>query len=154
MTEQREIDLCARLDNYRIPQLLHEGLVRYLLHGIRPGGYLCSVLSNDLGGAILRAAHPVTPDVTRRLVKFLTYCAPAPCHGAAANVEAWISIDDRAPMCLDDGPETLDDELPVIPMTMTRDRDEFLFVDANGDTWRLRPTHDQFVLEISAERRA
>jgi hypothetical protein len=27
-------------------------------------------------------------------------------------------------------------------MTITRDRGDWTFVDANGDTWRLRPTFD------------
>lgn len=38
-----------------IPERLQGGLLRYIEHGIQPGGFLTAVLMNDLVGATRRA---------------------------------------------------------------------------------------------------
>jgi hypothetical protein len=38
-----------------IPQLTREGIMRYVEHGRQPGGFLTSVLCNDLFGAVGKA---------------------------------------------------------------------------------------------------
>lgn len=112
MTDQfgQETALRARLIGYGIPPSLHDGLCRYLLAGVRPGGYLSAVLTNNLQDAMLRAGPPITPAHTLRLVKFLTYCTSSSCHGSPRAVEQWSALppEYRPPLPLDDGPETLE----------------------------------------------
>ncbi len=43
------------LDQSRIPQRMFGGIVRYMVFGVTPGGFLVEVLSNNLMGALTRA---------------------------------------------------------------------------------------------------
>jgi hypothetical protein len=76
---------------YRISQHLHSGLELYLKEGIRPGGFLYAVLTNDLRNAVNRAASFSAIDSMSRIVMFLQTEAPEVVWGSVANVEAWIA---------------------------------------------------------------
>jgi hypothetical protein len=52
---QREFDLRAEAAALGVPSHLVEGLVRYVVVGIKPGGFLYACLANDLLGAARRA---------------------------------------------------------------------------------------------------
>lgn len=71
---------------------LHDGLVRYLLHGIRPGGFLCAVLSNNLQEAIVRCAWPHTPMTIDALVRYFLNGIPSPAWGSPRAVDDWCSL--------------------------------------------------------------
>jgi hypothetical protein len=73
---------------YQIPEHLREGLERYLVHRIRPGSFLCSVLDNDLREAVTRA-DPESLVALPRLAVLLYNEAPAPC----LNRTAWEKTD-------------------------------------------------------------
>lgn len=75
--------------SYGIPQRTKDGIDRYAQHGIRPGGFLTAVLSNDLKGAFGAA------DMENRgaMFEIVSYCyneIPANCWGSARVVEHWI----------------------------------------------------------------
>ena len=72
-----------------VPPPMHGGFRRYLDHGIEPGGFLMSVLSNDLSGAVAHA------DAANRyrlfdIVKFLNGDVPDACWGSPEKVRAWM----------------------------------------------------------------
>lgn len=75
-----------------VPERLRPGLERYFADRVRPGGFLCAVLANDLREATGRADDEHLPHL-RNLVRFLYNYAPAKSHGSAEAVEAWLAPD-------------------------------------------------------------
>lgn len=74
--------------SYSIPEYMHEGLVLWILEGIKPGSFLRAVLSNDLRGAV------VTADGENRkafvhYIEFLVNAAPEGCYGNPAVLTNW-----------------------------------------------------------------
>ena len=63
---------------YEIPQHLHEGLERYIVGHVQPGGFLCSVLDNNLQAAVMRADER-SLQALRSLLHMLYNEVPAPC---------------------------------------------------------------------------
>lgn len=77
-----------------VPTQLHDGLVRYLVHRIRPGHFLNAVIASDLREAIGRA----DPDCQRGLasiVLFLAQVAPANSWGSYEALESWLDKEDE-----------------------------------------------------------
>ncbi len=74
----------------KIPPRTLQSLRDYVEHGLQPGGFLLSVLTNDLLGACGRADH-----LNRRaLFEIASYVyneMPAPCHGSAQALAHWMS---------------------------------------------------------------
>ena len=72
-----------------IPRHMVGDMKRYIEDGMCPGGFLTSVLENDLRGSVSRA-----DDVNRYhlldFVQFLYSYAPSPCWGSPEIVSAWI----------------------------------------------------------------
>lgn len=72
-----------------IPSHMHGGLIRYLVHKIPPGDFLCYVLENDLFGAVSHA-----DDINIKVLH--VYCAffynetPSGCWGSAEKVKSWL----------------------------------------------------------------
>jgi len=72
-----------------LPEHMREGMAAYIEHGIEPGGFLTSVLANDLMEAIGRA------DIINRH-RLYDYCnfiynyVPLDCHGSYKKVDAWV----------------------------------------------------------------
>lgn len=71
-----------------VPEHLIDGLALYIARGIRPGGFLEAVISND-SGAFSRV------DVNSRhglfaLVSFLYNSAPSTCWGSPLKFQQWI----------------------------------------------------------------
>lgn len=85
-----EAQLVAGLRDNSIPRHMHEGLVEYVMRGLRPGDFLVSVLANDLAGAAQRA-DVLNRHVLREYVYVLKNHAPAPCWGSPALVEGWVN---------------------------------------------------------------
>jgi len=80
----------ATLRYERAPNNLGDGLKRYIEDQIPMGGFMMSVLSNDLKEAFGRA------DIYNRAVMFeivswLWNEAPANCWGSPENVQAWLA---------------------------------------------------------------
>lgn len=82
-------DYAGLLRRSDVPEHLQPGLVRYLGDGIRPGGFLCAVLANDLAGAVSRADGDSAKGLVP-LVRFLFDYAPVLAWGSTEAVENWI----------------------------------------------------------------
>ncbi len=73
-----------------IPERMQGGLLRYVLEGIPPGGFLTAVLSNDLMEACGRAEED-----NRRLLfrycQFIHNHTPGMCKGSPLRFKEWIA---------------------------------------------------------------
>ena len=67
---------------------LDEALENYLMHGFEPGGFLTSVLANDLYLAVGRADHWNKKRLPE-IVDAVTYCVPDLAWGSYQRVKDW-----------------------------------------------------------------
>ena len=85
-----ETGILASLAASRIPDHMHGGLMRYLVHGIQPGSFMLAVLSNDLQEACMRA-----DDSNRyRLFDYVSWLysyAPQGSWGSEDRVIEWMT---------------------------------------------------------------
>jgi hypothetical protein len=65
-----------------------EGFVLWVVHGIRPGGFACAVLDNDLTDAVLRADDKSSAGLAAT-VRALRAGAPARSWGSPDRCDAW-----------------------------------------------------------------
>lgn len=72
-----------------VPAHLHDGLILYLLHHVRPGSFLVAVLENNLKLAFVKA-DPTSARMLRELVHFLYEWAPHDSWGSEDAVAAWV----------------------------------------------------------------
>lgn len=70
------------------------GLVRYIVDGVLPGGFLQGCLCNNLIEAA-RRGDPRSLVSLPGVIMFLEHYAPEPCWGSTAKVRAWTSTPDR-----------------------------------------------------------
>jgi len=72
-----------------LPEHMREGLELYLEHGVEPGSFMMSVLTNDLLGAISRADQ-----INQRyLPQIVSYCVcevPSIAWGSQERVKNWM----------------------------------------------------------------
>ena len=74
---------------YGVPEHTRESLERYLFEGIEPGGFLYSVLTNDLYGACTRCDH-VNKEYLVEIVRWVFHEAPRGSWGHQACMVDWI----------------------------------------------------------------
>jgi len=79
----------VRMQTRGIPVSMQDAVIRYLVHGYRPGSFLEAVLSNDLLEAVKRC-DPVNEAHLADYVKFLYHFAPAQAWGTPERVALWI----------------------------------------------------------------
>lgn len=72
-----------------IPRHLRPGLIRYLDHGILPGGFLQAVICNDLREACVRADDAARPRLWA-IIRFLHWEAPAGSWGSPEALMKWV----------------------------------------------------------------
>lgn len=82
-----------QLAEHGVPEHTHEGIVRFLVHHVRPGEFLCSVLANDLVGAY-RAADYINIRAMQQYASWMYACLPSRVHqqtpwGSYTAVFAW-----------------------------------------------------------------
>jgi hypothetical protein len=84
-TEQQ---LRYNLDRFQIPIHMHNGIIRWILDGIRPGTFLCAIVENNLKESIMRAD---IDNITRLIayVNFFYNAAPGGCWGSVDKVRQW-----------------------------------------------------------------
>lgn len=86
-----ETELRDSMDKYGIPEYMHDGVILYIVHGIRPGDFLSALFSNDLMESFgLADAHNTL--AMHSWVKWIYNEAPATCHGSPGQVEKWLSV--------------------------------------------------------------
>ncbi len=84
----------ARYD--RIPVDYMRGAIeRYIERGIKPGGFLTALLTNDLMDAVVRADDDNSHAI-RSWVIWLHNYAPRGCYGSPENVSSWVEQQHRA----------------------------------------------------------
>ena len=81
---------CYTVAGEVVPHHLRGGIERYILNGIRPGGFLCAVLRNDLQDAVAHA-DDMSYRGLRALTSWLLHEAPPECHGDREALEKWIA---------------------------------------------------------------
>lgn len=86
MTEQT---IRESLEQFGIPAYMHGGIIRYLLHGIPPGHFMMSVITNDLRGAF-QHADDTNVELIGYYVKWFYNCAPSECWGSEKKAQEWI----------------------------------------------------------------
>jgi hypothetical protein len=72
-----------------LPEHMRGGMKLYLEHGVEPGGFMYSVLANDLKGAVSRADHINL----RYLTNIVSYCynsIPSTAWGSYEKVDLWL----------------------------------------------------------------
>jgi hypothetical protein len=72
-----------------IPEVCRKDMSRYIVDGVRPGGFLFAVLTNDLCRTYLYL-DDINRDRIGDYITFLTQYAPPNCFGSRAKVEEWI----------------------------------------------------------------
>lgn len=71
-----------------IPEHMHDGVQRYIEHGILPGSFLYAVLCNDLTEAVMNA-DSINANHLVGYIKFLSAYCPSECWGTPERVAAW-----------------------------------------------------------------
>lgn len=89
LTDMDDYQAASRYGVNHAPVL--RGLRRYVTEGIPPGGFLTSVLENDLWFALEVADDSWTIESLRGLVSLIHCETPSRCHGSYAKVTDWIS---------------------------------------------------------------
>jgi hypothetical protein len=84
-----EKTLFESLRQYRVPEHLHGAIVRYVLRGIPPGGFLSAVICNDLKESLGRADEINTAAIFN-IVSWFYNCAPSECWKSQPHMNAWI----------------------------------------------------------------
>ena len=71
-----------------IPDYMRGGIIRYVLHGIPPGGFLSAVISNDLSGAVLKADR-ANINLLDSYASFFRNNVPSSSHGHQNAMNDW-----------------------------------------------------------------
>lgn len=79
-----------------VPEHLRDGLRRYVEQRIRPGGFLQSVLENDLIGAVARADWTFSLSELRLLCQWIWTYTPSACHGSGIAFQSWLNLKSQA----------------------------------------------------------
>lgn len=90
-----EVAYLERLKKAGVPEHLREGLVRYLVHRIKPGHFLTAVLENDLHEATGRGDIESLAGLLAIGV-FLENYAPRDAWGSPKHVDRWLGREERA----------------------------------------------------------
>lgn len=72
-----------------LPEYMRDGVQRYVLHGIPPGGFLRAVICNDLFDAVGRADEVNALRLTD-YCKFFDGYAPHQCYGSLEKYLRWV----------------------------------------------------------------
>lgn len=87
-------ELCLRMADCGVPVHFQPGLARFLIGGIRPGGFLTAVLENDLREAMAQSDGKSRAGLFS-IVSFLHNDVPAPSSGSVEKVAAWQAMADE-----------------------------------------------------------
>lgn len=89
-----------KLVEYRIPEYMHDPVMRYVVDHIQPGDFLTALMSNKLSETFARADEENVAAMNM-WVKWFYNWAPSPCWGSPEKVKAWVAM--RQPYCSDSG---------------------------------------------------
>lgn len=89
MDKKYEDRLAEIFAKHGIPEYMIGGMIRYVLHGIEPGGFLFNVFANDLMGAVGKADE-TNAECLRNYAMAIYNDCPRDCHGSPDQVLAWM----------------------------------------------------------------
>jgi hypothetical protein len=78
------------IDYDSIPDLTMDGLTRYVVQGIPPGGFLTAVICNDLKEAVGRA-DPQNTLALHSIVAYFYNETPSACWGSPERMQDWMA---------------------------------------------------------------
>ncbi len=84
-----KIELLEEAERVGIPEHMQEGIISYICHGRRPGGFLEAVLCNNLAEAFDRASKE-NLEAMLAWVGFVFNHVPRMACRTAARVNAWV----------------------------------------------------------------
>jgi hypothetical protein len=90
----REIDNLIyknKLNEMNIPDYMHDGLINYIKHHVKPGHFLSAILQNNLRETFFRADY-INVNLVKNYVKFLYNYAPSSCWGNQERFENWLEM--------------------------------------------------------------
>lgn len=80
-------------DGWNVPSHTAESIENYLIRGLQPGGFVTSVLANDLLGAATSCDY-INKERIVDIVKWVAAFAPVGSWGSYDNVGGWIEDKD------------------------------------------------------------
>ncbi len=89
MALNTEPEIMASLAASRIPENLHGGIMRYIVHGIKPGGFLSAVFENDLMEAFGRA-DTQSQACMHHIIGWVYNHCPRAAWGTPDAIERWM----------------------------------------------------------------
>lgn len=75
----------------RLPDHMHDGLVRYVLYGIMPGSFLTAVLENKFVEACC-AADQANMNMLHEWALVMINAVPSDCQGSEQHVRMWREV--------------------------------------------------------------
>lgn len=88
MLAETEVAYLKSLGESRVPEHLHDGLMMFVVHGVKPGDFLTAVLENNLLRAF-EVADPESEAGLRSTLEWLYTGAPSGCWISPGAVLAW-----------------------------------------------------------------
>jgi hypothetical protein len=86
--EFTEEKLTDSLNQYQIPQNMHNGILNWIIEGTIPGNFLYAVVNNDLRGSLI-AADDINITRLTAYIQFFYNAAPGGCWGSKEKTTAW-----------------------------------------------------------------
>jgi hypothetical protein len=83
-------------NQFYIPERMRGGLTRYIENHIKPGGFLCAVISNNLKEAVGRADEENMANLPAYM-NYLYNHAPYNCWGSPEEMKTW--LEERVERC-------------------------------------------------------
>lgn len=80
----------ADMELHGVPAHIASGLQMYIEHHIIPGGFLQSVLENDLREAVVHADR-INRYALADIMDWIRHYAPPECWGSPEKVTAWLA---------------------------------------------------------------
>lgn len=71
-----------------LPEHMLPGIVRYVLFGVKPGSFLCSMMAGDIPLA-MRRADAANVAALPSYVEFIRSGCPSNCRGGSRSVRDW-----------------------------------------------------------------
>ncbi len=78
------------LERFEIPEYMHEGILRYVSHYVKPGDFLTSVICNDLQMAVAHA-DGTNMNLLKNYVQWFYNESPGGCWGSKEKMNDWLA---------------------------------------------------------------
>ena len=85
-----ESRLIKALEEQGIPEYMHGGVIRYVIDGVEPGGFLTALFCNDFKEVVGRA-DLTNQSLLVQWARFIYNDVPAPCQGSREKFDSWIA---------------------------------------------------------------